>query len=330
MPPVSHDPPVRNGPAAGPSALRVIPIEHVYRSPYRSIAPAPGLCALAAWLDNDDPGGVVLVRPRVPNGYELLLGEFAWRLAQAARHETLSARVLEHADDGLAQQLAALDAQQDAERFPDAAAPAGDLPWCGRAKMAMARAIRVLRTEQQWSLSAAAGLFGLSRAEGAHYVRVLTLPVPVLELVDQGALSFGQARALARIAPWPEHARLLAHKVAARPGTPARARRRPHSVREVERLVAATLRQLEGVDQDRGAEVRVPASRASAAVRPSRTASQDLARTERILTECCGFPVQIDFDPRSLRGRLILRFASLDEFQALAERLVPGIDFEDG
>jgi len=330
MPPQSPEPWLRKSAVTGPSALRVIPIEQVYRSPFRAIAPAPGPSALAAWLEDGAPRDGVLVRPRIPNGYELLLGEFTWRLAQAARRETLSARILEHADDGLAQQLAALDAQQDTQRLPDAIAAAGHLPWCGQAKMAMAHAIRVLRTERHWSLTAAAALFGLSRAEGAHYVRVLTLPAPVLELVEQGALSFGQARALARLAPWPEHARLLAHKVAARPGTPARARRRPHSVREVERLVAETMLQLEGVDTNQGAGEGVPASRARAGTGHSRYAAQDLARTERILTEGCGFPVQIDFDPRSLRGRLILRFASLDEFQTLADRLVPGIDFEDG
>ena len=314
--------------AAERSALHAIPIECIHRSPYRALAPAPGPAAIATWRGTGEQHGV-LVRPRILGGYELLVGEFAWRLAQAARGETLWARVLELPDEGLAQQLATLDAQQDAERIPGAPAHPGQLPWCSGAKLTIARTIRTLRTEQHWSLTAAASAFGLSRAEGAHYVRVLTLPAPVLALIDQGALSFGQARALARLAHWPEHARLLALKVAALPGTPARGRRRPHSVREVERLVAETLQHCDddALTGDIAGDAR--AGHTGVAAGATRHASSDLARTERILSERCGFPVQIDFDPRSRGGRLVVRFASVDEFQTVAERLAPGIDFEN-
>ena len=310
--------------------MLTIPIEHIYRSPHRPLAPSPDAATLAAWLERRELHERVLVRPRTLGGYELLLGEFTWRLAQAARCDTLAARVLMAVDEELAQQLAALDAHQDAVRVPGASAGAGSLPWCGKAKMAMARAIRVLRKEQHWSLSAAAELFGLSRAEGAHYLRVLTLPAPVLDLIDQSALSFGQARALSRLAVWPERVRILAYKVAALPGTPARTRRRPHSVREVERLVAESLRQLATLDQDGAAGIGRSAEVTGMKAGPAKYAARDLVRTERRLAECCGFPVKIDFDSRSGSGRLMVRFASVDEFQTLAERLAPGIDFEDG
>ena len=270
------------------------------------------------------------MRPQRLGGYELLVGELTKRLAQATRCDTLSVRVLEPVNEEIAQQLAALDAHQDAKRLTGAAVGAEHLPWCSRAKMMIARSIRVLRKEQNWSLTADAELFGLSRAEGAHYLRVLTLPSPVLDLIDQGALSFGQARALARLAKWPERSRVLAHKVAALPGTPARARRRSHSVRVVERLVADTLRQANEDEMARQAGAGERLGRPGVTAAPTRHASRDLTRAERILTERSGFPVQIDFDPRSLHGRLVVRFASLDEFQTLAERLVPGINFEDG
>lgn len=306
-----------------------VPIEHIYRSPHRSLAPTPDPAALAAWLNNPALRDRVLVRPRQPGGYELLVGEFSWRLAQAARFDTLPARVLQPVDDGLAQQLAALDADQDTARLPGTTVGAGHLPWCGRAKLAIARAMRVLRAEQRWSLTAAAELFGLSRAEGAHYLRVLTLPAPVLDLIEQGALSFGQARALSRLTAWPERARVLAHKVAALPGTPARARRRPYSVREVERLVAEILRREEAVAQAGDAGIGKCAGLTGRMAGQVKHASGDLGRTERLLTERCGFPVQIDFDPRTGHGRVMVRFASVDEFQTVAELLVPGIDFED-
>ncbi len=164
----------------------IIPVEHIHRSPYRTVAPMPGPSAIAAWLLNRDAHDNVLVRRRPQGGYELLVGEFNWRLAQAARCDTIRAKVLDRADDRLARQLAALDAYQDATKHPGATAYAGELPWCGRAKMAIARAVRVLRKEQNWSLTAAAELFGLSRTEGSLYLRVLTLPTPVLNLIDQG------------------------------------------------------------------------------------------------------------------------------------------------
>lgn len=312
------------------SDVIAVPIEHIYRSPHRPLAPTPDPAALAAWLDNPALRDRVLVRPRRLGGYELLVGEFSWRLAQAAQFDTLSARVLKPVDDGLAQQLAALDAYQDTARLPGTTVGAGHLPWCGRAKLAIARAIRVLRQEQRWSLTAAAELFGLSRAEGAHYLRVLTLPVPVLDLIEQGALSFGQARALARLTAWPERARVLAQKVAALPGTPARTRRRPYSVREVERLVAEILRREETAAHDADAGIGTRAGLTGRMAGQVKHASGDLLRAERLLTERCGFPVQIDFDLHSGQGRIMVRFASLDEFQTIAELLAPGIDFEDG
>ncbi len=315
--------------AAGLDVL-VIPTEHIYRSPYRLLAPSPDPSTLAVWLESRELRDRVLVRPRTLGGYELLVGEFTWRLAQAARCATLSARVLKPVDEELAQLLATLDAHQDAAQHPGTTAGAGHLPWCGRAKMAIGRAIRVLRKEQNWSLTAAAELFGLSRTEGSHYLRVLTLPTPVLDLIDQGSLSFGQARALSRLAEWPECARVLAYKAAAIPGTPARARRRPHSVREMERLVADALKKLNSDELPDGMGVGGSAGRIGLATGPTRHASSDLARTERILTERCGFPVRIDFDQRRLHGRLIIHFTSIDDFQTLSERLVPGIDFEDG
>jgi hypothetical protein len=36
----------------------------------------------------------------------------------------------------------------------------------------------------------------------------------------------------------------------------------------------------------------------------------------------------VDFDPATRRGRVLVRFASVDEFQSIAERLAPGIDFD--
>ncbi len=314
--------------AAQPGVVLELPVEQVHRSPFRPVAPAPSAAALAAWLAAPQARERVLVRPRAGGGHELLIGEFHWRLAQAARCAALGARVLPGCDDGLARQLATLDAQRDGARQSVAAGGGAALPWGAGAKMAIARAMRGLRRDQGWSLTAASGLFGLSRAEGAHYLKVLALPPAVLDLVDEGALSFGQARALARLSAWPERVRILAHKVAALPGTPARARRRRHSVRELEGLVAEVLREV-GVDAGNGRDgggTGAAGGRASGG--SARRTSRDLARVERLLGEHCGFPVQVDFDPATRHGRLVVRFSSVDEFQSIAERLAPGIDFE--
>lgn len=320
-PPLTH--------ARDRSTERTVPVEQIHRSPYRAVAPAPDPSTLAGWLINPDTRNSILVRPRTPGGYELLIGEFEWRLAQAGRRETLSVRVLESADDRLAQQLAALDAEQDLKHLPYTATREGVLPWSGEAKLMMARAIQLLHQEQEWTLTGAARLFGLSRTEGAHYVRVLTLPSKVLELLAQGSLSFGQARALSRLSPWPTTALLLATKVAALPGTPARARRRACSVRELERRVSATLLRLERERWDGESKGETKADASDANRSSTRPVSGDLRRAAMRLSDHCGFPVRIEFDTRSRCGRLILEFTSIDGFQTLAELLAPGIDFED-
>lgn len=310
------------------STQRKIPVEQIHRSPYRPVALVPGPSAIAAWLLNPDAHNNVLVRRRPQGGYELLVGEFDWRLAQAARCNTIRAQVLDIADDGLAQQLATLDASQDLKHLPHAAKREGILPWSGEGKLVIARAIHLLHKEQKWSLTESARLFGLSRTEGAHYVRVLLLPVDVLDLINRGDLSFGQARALSRIAHRPAQARLLAVKVAALPGTPARARRRSCSVREVERLVADALRPPTQDDSDGDSLAGDATTQRGKRAASARYASADLRRAERLLNESCGFPVHIEFDTRTRRGRLALDFTSIDGFQTLAELLAPGVDFE--
>jgi ParB-like chromosome segregation protein Spo0J len=177
-------------------------------------------------------------------------------------------------------------------------------------------------------MTKAAPLFGLSRTEGIHYVRVLKLPPDALDLLTRGALSFGQARVIARIANRPEQARLLAIKVASLPGTPARARRRSFTVRAVERLVAETLREMNQSETDVAWQSSDIADRRTGSGVPDKHSSGDLRRAERLLAENCGFPVQIQFDPQSQRGRLIVRFSSIDEFQTISELLAPGIDFD--
>ena len=318
-------PPLVTGPDC--STERTIPVEHIHRSPYRTVALAPGPSAIAARLLNPDAHNNVLVRRRPQGGYELLVGEFDWRLAQAARCDTIRAQVLDRADDGLARQLATLDADQDLKHLPHAATHEGVLPWSGEGKLLIARAIQLLNKEKGWSLTESARLFGLSRTEGAHYVRVLSLPADILDLLNRGSLSFGQARALSRIAHRPAQVRLLAVKVATLPGTPARARRRSCSVREVERLVADALQPPALGDSNAVlllGGVTAPGDRREVSVRHG---SADLRRTERLLNEGCGFPVHIEFDTRSQRGHLVLEFRSIDEFQTLAELLAPGIDF---
>ena len=310
------------------STERKIPVEQVHRSPYRPVALVPGPSAIAEWLINPDAHNNVLVRRRPQGGYELLVGEFDWRLAQAARCDTIRAQVLDKADDGLARRLATLDADRDLKHLPQAATHEGVLPWSGKGKLVIARAIHLLNRERNWSLTESARLFGLSRTEGAHYVRVLSLPADILDLLNRGSLSFGQARALSRIAHRPTQVRLLAVKVATLPGTPARARRRSCSVREVERLVADALQPLTREDRNADPLVGEVAAHRDRREVSRRHGSADLRRTERLLNEGCGFPLHIEFDTRSQRGHLVLEFRSIDEFQTLAELLAPGIHFE--
>ena len=138
----------------------------------------------------------------------------------------------------------------------------------------------------------AAARLGEDRSVIANYLRILDLPEEIKRMLAEGQLTMGHARAILAL-PTDELRRKLANRALAG----------RLSVREVERLVR---RYLTGSAQAR------------ATVRSKPAHILDL---ENKLSSQLGTKVSIETRKNGQRGRIIIEFYSLDEFDNIAERL---------
>ncbi|MCF7955782.1 MAG: ParB/RepB/Spo0J family partition protein [Phycisphaerae bacterium] len=137
----------------------------------------------------------------------------------------------------------------------------------------------------------AAQRLGESRSVVANYLRLLDLPREIKNMLVGGQLSMGHARAILAL-PTDEMRRKLANRALAG----------RLSVREVERLV----RQM----------IQGDAEKPQPKVKPSH-----ILDLENRLRESLGTKVQIEARKRGDRGRIIIDFYSLDEFDKITEMI---------
>jgi ParB family chromosome partitioning protein len=152
-----------------------------------------------------------------------------------------------------------------------------------------AQGYRVLMDRLGLTQAELAGRMGEDRSSIANYLRLLDLCEPVRNAIREGQLSLGHAKLLAGVADILEQQR-LAGLVAAQ----------SLSVRNLERLL-----------------------RSKAAETPSRKSASPTAHVldlEKNLTRQLGMRVQIRSGPKG-RGRLIVHYASLDQFDDLLQKL---------
>ena len=252
--------------------LRTVPIERLApgRVQPRHRFEEEELEALAASIRENGILQPILVRPAVSGeGYEIVAGERRWRAAQRARlHEVpVIVRAL---DDRQALELALVEnvQRQDLNAIEEAEGYRRLIEEFGHSGEGLARQI------------------GRSRSHIANTLRLLTLPAPVRELVEEGALSAGHARALIG-APKVE---VLARRVVAE----------GLSVRQTERLARTE---------------KAPASMR----KPPRAKSVDTIALERRLGLLLGLAVKIEEQGES--GRLILAYKTLEQLDELVARL---------
>ena len=211
----------------------------------------------------------VVVRPRASGGYELIAGERRWRAAREAGQRTVPALVREADDrDSLLLALVENVAREQLSVTEEA------------------RAYAVLLDEFGLSLGEVAQRVGRSKPAVSNRIRLLELPEDVLELLEQGRLTEGHARAVLAV-PGHEERRLLARRVV----------RNGLSVRAAERAA-----------QSRGARRRPRST--STAVDP-----ELVRRVEDGCERVTGFR------PHVSSGKLELRFGSEYELEELAEAL---------
>lgn len=217
----------------------------------------------------------------IPGGrYRLVAGERRWRAAQKAQLHEIPA-LIRDLDEREVTALALIENLQREDLNP----------------VEEARAYHRLAEDEGLTQAEIARMVDKSRSHVANLQRLLTLPAPVIELVEQGRLSMGHARALIGS----DDALELAQQAIAR-----------HlSVREVERLIR------------RRSGAASPAPRRARAERSVGDAA-DIAAVQNHLEEFLGLPVRIntDADPRS--GSVTIRYRSLDQLDLVCQRLTGG------
>ncbi len=270
-----------NEPAkSGLSVLAVASIEPHPDQPRRRFDEA-ALDELAASIAARGVIQPVIVRPSGQGRYQLVAGERRWRAAQRAQLHEIPALVRDLSDrDVMA--LALIENLQREDLNP----------------IEEARSYQRLAEHEGLTQAEIARMVDKSRSHVANLQRLLALPEPVMELVEEGKLSMGHARALIGA----ENAVTLATSAIAG----------GLSVREVEKLVRK---------QQRG-DVG-PSSRRA---RPERHGAEDadISAVQSHLEEFLGLPVRIqaDADPRS--GAVTIRYRTLDQLDLICQRLTGG------
>lgn len=221
----------------------------------------------------------VIVTPLVGGRYRLVAGERRWRAAQKAQLHEIPALIRE-LDEREVMALALIENLQRQDLNP----------------IEEARAYHRLAQDEGMAQTEIAKLVDKSRSHVANLQRLLTLPSLVIELVEEGRLSMGHARALIGF----EGALDLAQQAVAR----------QLSVRDVEKLVRRS-------NQPASAPRRARTERDAGS-------AADIAAVQSHLEEFLGLSVRInaDADPRS--GAVTIRYRTLDQLDLICQRLTGG------
>jgi ParB family chromosome partitioning protein len=228
--------------------------------------------ALRALADSIREKGVLqplLVRrhPDAANSYEIIAGERRWRAAQLAQLHEVPV-IIKELDDRAALEIALVENIQRADLTV----------------LEEAEGYRRLMAEFGHTQEALAVAVGKSRSHVANMMRLLTLPEPVKQLLDSGALSAGHARALLNAADPAGMAREIV--------------RRGLNVRQAELLAKS----------GKTSRHKAPAAK-----------DADTAALERDLTNLLGLKVAISFAGRG--GALTIQYRTLEQLDDVIRRL---------
>ena len=257
-----------------------VPIEQIKPNPNqpRRTFDAEDLADLAASVREKGILQPLIVRPTVGGGYEIVAGERRWRAAQTAQLHEVPVLVRD-LDDTEVLEIAIIENIQRADLNA----------------MEEASGYRQLMDRFGHTQEKLAEALGKSRSHIANLLRLLTLPADVQDLVKDGALSAGHARALITS----ENPSALAKSVV-RDGL---------SVRATEALAK----------KQNGGEGDTAAPKPA----PKRTMEKD-ADTKALegdLSAVLGMKVAIDHKPGGEAGVVTIRYETLDQLDDLCGRL---------
>jgi ParB family transcriptional regulator, chromosome partitioning protein len=134
---------------------------------------------------------------------------------------------------------------------------------------------------------------GKDRTSIANFIRLLKLPEEVQSAMEEGALSFGHGKVLLTLTGFPEHLIKATLEIT----------QRQLSVRQTEELVARLLN---------------PQSVAPAE-KPVRRIDPNVREAQRKMEQALG--VKVEIRDRNNKGKIILKYGSLDDFDRILEAL---------
>ena len=215
----------------------------------------------------------VLVRP-VGDGYEIIAGERRVRAAAiAGLHEVPV--IIRQVPDNAALAMALIENIQREDLNP----------------LEEAHGVQRLIREFDFTHEQAAQAIGRSRSATSNLLRLTNLATPVQQMVLDGKLDMGHARALLALSGAQQIQ--LGNRIAAG----------QLSVRATEALVA------------RGSTVK-----ARKALKKTPARARDIVRLEDELADTLGADVRLQADPRG-KGELTIKFSSLDQLEGIVARL---------
>ena len=283
-------PPVAGGGATVSPISAVVPrsrtyfaagIEELYPSPEQPRHKFDEV-KLAELADSIRAHGIIVplvVRPRSDGGYFLIAGERRWRAAQrAGLHEVPV--VVQDVAEGEALERALVENLQRADLGP----------------LEEAAAYQRLVEEFGLTQDAIAERIGKDRSTVANAIRLLKLPAPVRQLVEDEQLTMGHARALLGLEDAPAIERAARQVVD-----------KQMSVRQTEALVK---------------KARVESTTPPKPPRSTPTKSASVRDLEERLTRTLGGPVTITEDEPGKAGRIEIRYLDLDHLDRLLDRLL--------
>ncbi|MEQ9814682.1 MAG: ParB/RepB/Spo0J family partition protein [Azospirillaceae bacterium] len=260
-------------------ATTALPIEALAPGPFqpRRRFNEEELESLAASVRENGIIQPILVRPDPihDNRFQIIAGERRWRAAQLAQLHEVPVIVRDLADADAAH-VAVIENVQREDLSP----------------IEEARGYRRLIEEFSHTQDALARIIGKSRPHIANTMRLLDLPEPVQDMVGQGQLSAGHARALIGA----EDVLALARSV----------QKKGLSVRQTEALVR------------RGREPVRRGRQAGGATAPEKDA--DTLALERRLSDVLGLKVEISHRGET-GGSIAIHYATLDQLDDVIERL---------
>ena len=250
---------------------RTLPIDALKPGKYqpRTRMDQDSLQELAASIQAQGIMQPILVRP-VGIGYEIVAGERRWRAARLAGMNEVPTLVREIPDEAAAAMSLIENIQRENLNPLEEA-------------MGLQRLVdEFAMTHQQ-----AADAVGRSRPAASNLLRLLQLTAPVQDLLLEGRIDMGHARALLSL-PGAQQA-LLAQRVA----------QKGLSVRETERLVQHLLNPPKKVEKKQ---------------------DRDLLRLEEELSDLLGAKVSVQANKKGA-GKVAIEFSSLDQLDDLLGRL---------